>query len=55
MASQPNRPGTKPEIDDQTKRILDERIDASERDTDVVSRKQLLEEGLRELKTLAPR
>jgi hypothetical protein len=51
MASQPKRPGTKPEIDEETRRILDERIDASEKDTDFVSRKQLLEEGLRELKT----
>ncbi len=54
VASQPKRPGTKPEIDEETRRILDERIDASEQDTDVVSRKDLLKEGLRELKTTVP-
>jgi len=55
MATQPKTPGATSEIDDDTRRILDERIDASEEDTDFVSRKQLLEEGLRELKTPVPR
>lgn len=36
MATQPTRPGTKPEIDDETRRILEERlltIDADEKES----------------------
>ncbi len=45
MATHPTRPGTKPEIDDETRRILEERmltIDADEKES--VDRKTGLEE-----------
>jgi hypothetical protein len=50
--TEPKRPGT--EIDEETKRILDEHVDAAEKEPGRVSRQQLLEEGLRKLKTATP-
>jgi hypothetical protein len=54
MASQPQRPGKVEEIDEDLKRVLDEHIEAADKDQESISREDLLQNGLRKLKRHVP-
>lgn len=55
MSTQPNRPDQIEEIDEDLKRVLDERVAAAKKDPAHVSREDLLRNGLQKLKRRVPR
>lgn len=54
MATQPISPGEKEQIDEDLKRVLDEHVEAAERDSEKFSRQQI-REGATKLKHPAPK
>jgi hypothetical protein len=53
MSAQPTHPAEDEDLGEETfKRIYHEHVDAAEKEPGLVSRQQLLEEGLRKLKSL---